>query len=119
MYHYSVLYIYKIIYRIFFLLDFESNFDIASEAISDLQGIPYDYGSVMHYSAYAFAVDRRTPTITPIDSSVSLSALGQRGGFSSSDITHARLLYCSNTITMGEHQVVYKLKPYVYQAISY
>lgn len=29
-------------------------------------GIGYDYGSVMHYSAYAFAKDEKVPTIITI-----------------------------------------------------
>lgn len=30
-------------------------------------GTPYDYDSVMHYGAYAGAIDRSKPTITPLD----------------------------------------------------
>ena len=33
----------------------------------DLLGTPYDYGSVMHYGAYGFAIDPTIPTIIPHD----------------------------------------------------
>lgn len=58
------------------------------------QGIPYDFGSVMHYGAYAFAVDRSRATIEPIGNTISLSSLGQRSGFSDNDLAHVHNQYC-------------------------
>ena len=51
---------------------------------------PYDYASIMHYHAKAFAKDRNKPTITPIDSE---KRIGQRQGLSAGDIATIRTLY--------------------------
>lgn len=59
------------------------------------QGVPYDFGSIMHYSSHAFSRNGR-PTIEPKDRSVSSSTLGQRSGFSTKDLEHANTLYCSD-----------------------
>ena len=75
---------------------FERNFDIIHSV--NTQGVPYDYGSIMHYSANAFSTNEQ-PTIEPKDSSVPLSALGQRNGFSLQDLQHVNTLYC----TRSEH----------------
>ena len=73
----------------------ESQFDITRLSYVTTQGIPYDFKSVMHYGAYAFSIDRRRlPTIEPLDSNIPLSELGQREGFSPSDIVHVNTLYC-------------------------
>ncbi|MEM1256347.1 MAG: Dot/Icm T4SS effector Zinc-dependent metalloprotease LegP [Cyanobacteria bacterium P01_H01_bin.21] len=51
---------------------------------------PYDYASIMHYHATAFAKDRNKPTITPI---ISSKHIGQRQGLSAGDIATIRTLY--------------------------
>ena len=71
----------------------ESNFDKTSTSFVTTQGVAYDYGSVMHYGAYDFSRNGQ-PTIVPQDSNIPLSGLGQRKGFSPSDITHVNVLYC-------------------------
>lgn len=71
----------------------ESNFEKTSESFVTTQGVPYDYGSVMHYGARDFSRNGQ-PTIIPLDPNVPLSRLGQREGFSPSDITHVNALYC-------------------------
>ena len=71
----------------------ESNFEKVSSSFATTQGVPYDYRSLMHYSAYAFTQNER-PTIQPIDQSISLSDLGQRNGFSTNDLQHVNALYC-------------------------
>ena len=67
-----------------------SNFDKCTSEACTLQGLPYDYGSVMHYSAYSFAIGSN-PTITKLDGSTSF---GQRNGFSDLDIQGINKFYC-------------------------
>lgn len=76
-----------------FISGVQANFYKLSTGHVKTQGITYDYGSVMHYSAYAFSRNGR-PTIEPKDGSVRNSVLGQRQGFSSKDIEHINVLYC-------------------------
>nr|CAH0105944.1 unnamed protein product [Daphnia galeata] len=56
-------------------------------------GLPYDYDSVMHYSRYAFAIDRTRPTITPVPNEK--VEIGNRRKFSSLDLLKLNELYCS------------------------
>lgn len=53
-------------------------------------GQPYDYGSIMHYSAYAFAIDRSKMTIEPKQRGVTI---GQRVSLSPTDVKEIQLLY--------------------------
>lgn len=55
------------------------------------QGTTYDYESVMHYSAYAFAKDRSKPTIYRLQGN---GQLGQRRGLSAIDEESINKLYC-------------------------
>lgn len=49
----------------------------------------YDYGSIMHYSAFAFAVDQAKPTIiTPNGEKI-----GQRDGLSDGDVAAVKAVY--------------------------
>jgi len=69
------------------------NFNKYSSRIDSL-GVPYDYGSVMHYGRRAFSSNGRD-TITPKKSGVSI---GNRRGLSPLDIKQMNLLYkCSGT----------------------
>ncbi|CAG0900139.1 unnamed protein product [Darwinula stevensoni] len=54
-------------------------------------GTEYDYGSVMHYGPYGFAIDPDIPTIVPIFAE--LGDIGQREGFSDNDILKINRLY--------------------------
>jgi len=55
---------------------------------------PYDFGSVMHYSALAFAIDRSKPVIIPRPGWVSAAAnMGQRVGPSNLDHSAVAFLY--------------------------
>ncbi|XP_046443279.1 low choriolytic enzyme-like [Daphnia pulex] len=56
-------------------------------------GLPYDYDSVMHYSRYAFAIDKTRPTITPVPNEN--VEIGNRRKFSSLDLLKLNALYCS------------------------
>ncbi|XP_057373145.1 zinc metalloproteinase nas-7-like [Daphnia carinata] len=51
----------------------------------------YDLNSVMHYSAYAFAVDSSRPTIEAKDGR---STLGNSRGLTSTDVRKLKALYC-------------------------
>ncbi|KAL2722617.1 zinc metalloproteinase nas-4-like isoform X1 [Vespula squamosa] len=85
----------------------ESNFEKASREITDAFGVGYDYGSVMHYSAYAFSKNGE-PTIVPKEPGGLLGLigeifqgktkveLGQREGFSKRDILKIRKMYHCN-----------------------
>lgn len=74
----------------------EYNFDKYNwEKIQSL-GMEYDYGSVMHYGAFAFSKGSG-PTIMPILSGVTI---GQRKAMSETDILKVNLLYeCTTKIT--------------------
>jgi hypothetical protein len=52
--------------------DVAYNFDKFNYGEVDTFNVPYDYSSIMHYDAYAFAIDTRTPTIIPRQSGVRL-----------------------------------------------
>ena len=56
----------------------------------DLLGTKYDYGSIMHYSAYAFASDRNEKTITPHDPN---AKIGQREKLSELDAERIQIFY--------------------------
>ncbi|XP_060082578.1 zinc metalloproteinase nas-4-like [Ylistrum balloti] len=53
-------------------------------------GVSYDYGSIMHYGAYAFAADKSKPTMTPKSHS---AVIGQRLALSRKDVQKIQLLY--------------------------
>jgi hypothetical protein len=55
-----------------------------------LLGTSYDYGSVMHYGAYGFAIDPSVPTIIPHDPD---AVIGQRVTLSQLDIERIQILY--------------------------
>nr|WP_246357527.1 M12 family metallopeptidase [Pyxidicoccus fallax] len=63
----------------------------------------YDYGSIMHYPAYAFAIDSGVKTITTLNG----AAIGQRTGLSAGDISAVKALYGftwaqgTNSVNMG------------------
>lgn len=71
-------------------LGHERNFDKYQLGYIDHLGMPYDYGSVMHYPATAFAIDRRRMTIEPLQSGVTI---GQRVRLSEIDAKEIQILY--------------------------
>ncbi|CAK9810731.1 Zinc metalloproteinase nas-4 [Anthophora quadrimaculata] len=85
----------------------DSNFEKASKETTDDFGIGYDYGSVMHYSSYAFSKNGK-PTIIPKIANGYFNVadkysqgnarikLGQREGFSKRDIQKIRRMYKCN-----------------------
>ncbi|KAK3090662.1 hypothetical protein FSP39_013492 [Pinctada imbricata] len=69
----------------------ERNFDKYKQGVQiDTENMPYDYGSVMHYSAYAFAIDRRKPTIEVLQPGVTI---GQRTKLSDNDAKIIQIRY--------------------------
>jgi len=54
----------------------------------------YDYGSLMHYSAYSFAANPSIPTIIPVDPD---AQIGQRQGMSDKDIYKINAMYCPDS----------------------
>ncbi|CAG2064340.1 unnamed protein product [Timema podura] len=69
----------------------EFNFyKFSSRVMQDLD-TAYDTSSVMHYGMYSFSKDRRSPTIIPKRENTVL--LGQRRGFSQTDIVKVNRLY--------------------------
>ena len=79
---------------IFILLDRNTPYQFRLISDADTQCLPYDYDSVMHYSASAFRRRAGLYTITPNDRSVAYSRLGQRRTLSANDIQHANIRYC-------------------------
>lgn len=71
------------------------NFLKLSSSQVTTQGVPYDFSSIMHYSAYAFSRNGK-PTILPKDKSISLGTLGQRTRLSTKDLQHIKALYCDD-----------------------
>ncbi|OQV21072.1 putative Zinc metalloproteinase nas-4 [Hypsibius exemplaris] len=72
----------------------EVNFHKRSPGTIDTMGKGYDYNSVMHYSAYAFAVSDRQPTLMPRYPTISLKSLGQRRELSALDVEKVNSYYC-------------------------
>ncbi|KAL5019389.1 hypothetical protein ScPMuIL_005111 [Solemya velum] len=68
----------------------ERNFAKYTQSTIDHLGQAYDFESVMHYPATAFAIDRTKPTIEPKGSNV---VIGQRTHLSPTDIKEIQLLY--------------------------
>ncbi|MBI4907442.1 MAG: hypothetical protein HY820_27705 [Acidobacteria bacterium] len=70
------------------------NFTMCSNCTN---GGAYDYGSIMHYPAYAFSINS-LPTIETIPAGI---AIGQRSGLSAGDIAWAKVMYPTGTPTGG------------------
>ena len=80
------------IHVIFYQLGTQYNFRKADPAYVTTQGVPYDIGSIMHYSHNAFTNNGES-TIVPVDPNVEPSELGQRDGLSYHDRQHLHALY--------------------------
>ncbi|KAK9753167.1 Astacin (Peptidase family M12A) [Popillia japonica] len=71
----------------------EGNFVKSENGTTTGFGVEYDYGSVMHYSKYAFSKNKK-PTIEPTKPD---AKIGQREGFSKGDIIKLNEMYnCSS-----------------------
>ena len=65
----------------------------------NIQGSPYDFGSIMHYGAYTFAVDKSHPSISPKAGKARGVTMGQRLAMSTRDVERVQKLY---GCTVGE-----------------
>jgi hypothetical protein len=71
--------------------DMEYNFQKAEPGSTTSFGVPYNYSSVMHYSAYAFSPSGYEKTIIPLKSGG--DRMGQRDGFAVTDIEKLNKMY--------------------------
>lgn len=72
-----------------------SNFEKLSSPEEENFGVNYDYGSVLHYSAYAFSLNDK-PTIKALNGKDEL--MGQRNGLSDSDVKKINAMYCNQNL---------------------
>ncbi|XP_016896666.1 meprin A subunit beta-like isoform X2 [Cynoglossus semilaevis] len=76
----------------------EHNFRIRDDSESSSLGVPYDYGSVMHYSKTSFNVGSEPTIVTRIPHF--RDVIGQRMGFSANDLAKLNRLYnCTQSST--------------------
>lgn len=68
----------------------ESQFKVYDMNMVSAFGVPYDYGSVMHYSRYAYSKSSKLETIVPKVGNVEI---GQRRGMSERDIEKINRMY--------------------------
>ncbi|XP_078600494.1 blastula protease 10-like [Branchiostoma floridae x Branchiostoma japonicum] len=68
----------------------EHNFIKYSQTEVDTLGAPYDYGSLMHYSATSFSKNSLPTVVNRIPTD---EVMGQRGGFSTTDVQKINQLY--------------------------
>lgn len=97
------------------------NFVKLSNAAVSTQGITYDTGSIMHYSAYAFSKNGK-PTIVA-QRGVSANRMGQRVKFTSQDVQHINALYCDPSehkpCISRAHCILYCTLDLQYRSVSY
>nr|AQM58333.1 venom astacin-like protein 2 [Pristhesancus plagipennis] len=73
----------------------EKNFKIVGTRDYSTLDVPYDYNSLMHYSAYSFSKNGKA-TVLPKDPTVDPEVLGQRKGPSEADLKKINILYKCN-----------------------
>uniref|UniRef100_A0AAY4CPM6 Metalloendopeptidase n=1 Tax=Denticeps clupeoides TaxID=299321 RepID=A0AAY4CPM6_9TELE len=69
----------------------EHNFNLYDDGVSSSLGVPYDYGSMMHYSKTAFRKGEEPTIVTKIPEF--MDVIGQRMEFSDSDLLKLNRLY--------------------------
>ncbi|XP_059150804.1 hatching enzyme 1.2-like isoform X1 [Physella acuta] len=69
------------------------DFYIRNSSVIDTLEAPYDFGSIMHYPAFAFPIDPTYPTITPKPSFAAGLKMGQRIALSKIDVIKLQRLY--------------------------
>ncbi|SFF00588.1 Astacin (Peptidase family M12A) [Paenibacillus algorifonticola] len=73
----------------------QSNFVIINHP-ELFKSLKYDWGSIMHYSKSAFAIDPTKPTITPTQALPSGTVMGQRTALSALDVEGINALYTTS-----------------------
>ncbi|XP_052442213.1 meprin A subunit beta-like [Carassius gibelio] len=76
----------------------KNNFNLHNETESSSLGVPYDYGSVMHYSKTAFSKGSKPTIVTKIPEF--LDVIGQSMEFSDSDLLKLNRLYNCTTASI-------------------
>ncbi|MBW4660078.1 MAG: hypothetical protein KME15_15490 [Drouetiella hepatica Uher 2000/2452] len=77
----------------------------------------YDYESIMHYGAYAFAIDESKPTI--IAPEPWTNRIGQREGLSKGDIAAVRSLYSINAAILHPNGKAYFFRDNLYKRFDF
>jgi len=77
--------------KLLLLIHVGTEFNFLKATATLTYNVTYDYGSLMHYSAYSFAKDPSVPTIIPKDPD---AAIGQRQRLSEKDIYKVNAMYC-------------------------
>lgn len=75
---------------------YEVNFDKAKKGETSGFGVPYDYGSVMHYSASAFSKNNMATIEAKMKNN---DKMGQREGFSIKDVEKVNRMYNCKSVT--------------------
>ncbi|CAL8252468.1 unnamed protein product [Merluccius merluccius] len=79
----------------------DHNFNKYDDKVSSALGVPYDYGSVMHYSKTSFNIGKEPTIVTKIPEF--MDVVGQRMEFSDSDLLKLKRLYnCTTSSTLVE-----------------
>lgn len=84
----------------------EHNFNTYNDTTSSSLGVPYDYGSMMHYSKNAFRNGTEPTIVTKIPAFSDV--IGQRMEFSDSDLLKLNRLYNCSKQHGVYHAVLYK-----------
>jgi hypothetical protein len=91
---------------------YENNFNkITNVGVENNDIALYNYGSLMHYPANAFAIDTSKPTITvaPGHTLRPGTVIGQRNGLTDGDVLAVTLLYCEEP----DYPCVIPVTPYL------
>lgn len=77
---------------------YASNYDKNDQSVGG-----YNFGSIMHYDAFAFAIDASKPTMTEVGGHAGHTAneLGNRVGLSTGDVSLLELMYSETTTCVG------------------
>lgn len=78
----------------------------------NLLGTSYDYSSIMHYAANAFAINQRVPTIIPRDPKMK-DIIGKRNTMSPIDIERVQILYkCLRPVSFLSRRLLRSIRNY-------